>query len=127
MLTRSVFVFITFVAILGGHVFLVLTNLYALWWWADVVMHIFGGLWVGLAMTTLFPRISFVQYVASLFIFGIGWEVLEFFFNTPLFGVNEANPADPIWILDTLTDLVNDVWSGLFFWYLRWAYNRSHA
>lgn len=68
-----------------------------------------GGAWVAYLFLVLRRRARPIAIISFVFLIGIGWEVLEYMFNVPFFGVGEASFADSLWILDTLMDLFFDV------------------
>lgn len=80
-------------------------------WWIDVVLHILGGLWIGLALFWLFflsgkvrvPNSSlvsvFLYVVLGTLIIGVGWEMFEYISGT--FITEEMFP-------DTIHDLFAD-------------------
>ncbi|HEY4477002.1 MAG TPA: hypothetical protein VJB56_00040 [Candidatus Paceibacterota bacterium] len=103
------------VAILVAHSVAVENGYYNTFWWLDNVLHAAGGAWVAHFALIVFGARSRAQIVLFVFLCGGAWEILEFFLNTPFFGVNEANIRDPIWLLDTLTDLTVDVVAGFLF------------
>jgi len=102
-------------AILTAHSVAADTGYYNTFWWLDIVLHAAGGAWVAYFSFVVFCARSRALIFMFVLLFGGAWEILEFFLDTPFFGVNEANIRDPIWFLDTLTDLTVDVVAGFLF------------
>lgn len=92
--------------------------LYFHWWWADIVMHFLGGLFIGSAalwwiryevpigLRKYVPR--FVSVFIIVLLVGIGWEVLEKIFDAH---------ASINYVLDTTLDLVTNM-AGMMAAYL---------
>lgn len=112
---RYLILIASLVVILTAHGIAVENGYYNTFWWFDNVLHAAGGAWVAYLSLIVFRARSRAQIVMFVFLCGGMWEILEFFLNTPFFGVNEAHIRDPIWLLDTLTDLVVDVIAGFLF------------
>lgn len=110
MASRIALLGIALIVILGIHTLGITPerNWYNQFWWLDWILHFAGGAWVALmyVVSTRHPRP--VSIVAFTFIVGFVWEVLEYYYNVPFFGVGEASFADSLWILDTLIDLALD-------------------
>jgi len=108
---RIAFLGIALAGILGLHILGITPerDWYNQFWWLDWILHFAGGAWVALMYVTLVRRPHPVLIVAFTFVIGFVWEVLEYYYNIPFFGVGEASFADSLWILDTLIDLTLDV------------------
>lgn len=102
---------LSLVAILGLHAVSIMPqyNWYNQFWWLDWILHFAGGAWMTLFFLVLRPRTQSLVVIGFVFFVGIGWEMLEYMFSVPFFGVGEASFADSLWILDTLMDLFFDV------------------
>lgn len=84
--------------------------LYFLWWWADIVMHFLGGLFIGLSALwwlrfeipiSIRHRIpAFLWALVIVLAVGVSWEIFERVTNS----YNAVNYA-----LDTATDLLMDI------------------
>jgi hypothetical protein len=108
----SLFVAVAVVGVL--HHFAIAHFWYWTLWWFDVVMHILGGVALGLAalwFLLLFrflercsPRQVFALTLAVVLVVGIGWEAFEFF--AQLFVQGHFFP-------DTFHDIAADVAGGL--------------
>ena len=117
MTRRFLLLFLVFLAILVLHYAIITRGLYNRYWWLDIVLHTFGGMWVGGVYVFLRSSTRLVFWRVFLFALTVGifWEILEFVFNTPFFGVDEAHFSNPLWVLDTLSDLFVDVVASLAF------------
>jgi|GEM_PF-1266915 len=102
---------ITLAAILGTHALGITPerNWYNQFWWLDWILHFAGGAWVALMFTVSTRRARPISIISFVFAAGFLWEVLEYYYNIPFFGVGEASFSDSLWILDTLIDLGLDV------------------
>ena len=80
--------------------------LYLNWtfWWYDIVLHLLGGVWVALAVSTVLVRFArqptLVHCILGIAVVGVLWELFEVAVGMP----REANYA-----LDTSIDLLMDV------------------
>ncbi len=109
--TTGIFFLILIIAILHlGGIYL---HLYWRLFWFDWIVHVLGGIWI--SITTLF--LSIQKSRGSLFrnmaigimaavLIGIGWEIFEV-------RVGAALPYDPLYPLDTATDLGLDIVGGI--------------
>lgn len=87
------------------------------WWW-DIILHILGGLWVGLAtawaLVSLDKHVHLLLCVAAALTIGIAWEVFEY----------AAHMGGSIFMsypLDTTKDILDDSLGGI----LAWSFVRS--
>ncbi len=86
---------------------------YWLYWWMDVLMHVFGGLLIGLLALAFHSYFSLDRSTKNLFVFvivlvlviGVGWEIFEY--TTNVFVAEEPFP-------DAFHDLFADLAGGLF-------------
>ena len=85
-------------------------------WWSDMLMHFFGGLWLGLAFIWFLlrknisfePHFQFIcQTISFVLLIGVLWEFFEFFTNNYIGG-------DRFNILDTVSDIFFDLAGGTF-------------
>lgn len=98
-------------------------SLYSIFWWYDMPMHFFGGLFTGLLVIVVFlRRQSFFEYsilktsfivLAAVLVIGVAWELYEHLFDI-VAGRNQI-------ILDSISDIFFDLAGGLqaVFVYLR--------
>ena len=81
-------------------------------WYFDMIMHFFGGFWVGLVLFCVFEieEIS-LKFVFKILLFtltiGIGWEIFEIL-------VNDVLIKNPFNYLDTFSDIFFDLSGGTF-------------
>ena len=88
-------------------------------WYFDMIMHTFGGLWVGLLGLYLFPSESFrfsleskaltgavFKILLFVLIVGIGWELFEI-------AVNDVIAKNPFDYIDSASDVFFDLFGGL--------------
>ena len=80
-------------------------------WYFDIIMHFLGGFWLGLVAVYFFsPRnisnSSVFKILAFVLLVGLGWEVFEIWIN------NFVGPMS-FNIVDTLLDIVLDIFGGL--------------
>jgi len=113
-LFRFIFGLIALIAIL--HILAIEFYLYWTLWWFDVLIHFLGGLWIGLSVLWFVFLSGYVtrfqlQYtnaliltLLSIIIVAVGWEVFEFFVESPL----EEN-----YMFDTITDLIMGTFGAL--------------
>lgn len=105
MLQFLLLIFIAFADIYFG-----LGKMYfwSIWWW-DVLMHILGGLWVGLFfayVATYMPyRIGLAHCIAAALVVGAGWEVFEYLTHI-------GGSVFMSYPLDVVKDLVDDALGG---------------
>ena len=90
--------------------------LYWVFWWYDIVLHVFGGAWAALAMMWVFAAFGKTHAGTSLIgiviVIGIAWELFE--------GLIGA-PRESKYLFDTSLDLLMDVFGALF---ALWIVNR---
>ncbi len=101
-------VFLMFLMFLANSVILKFHWYYSIWW-IDMVMHFFGGAWVGLFFFYVFYTRKWFSnkiliIILSVLLIGISYEVFEFFLGTI--------SREPFDILDTLSDLFFDLLGG---------------
>jgi hypothetical protein len=115
--------------ILGLHVISVTTeyNWYNQFWWLDWMLHFAGGAWAAYLFIVLSRYRQLLAVVSFVFLVGIGWEVLEYMFDVPFFGVGEASFSDSLWILDTLKDLFCAVAAALLVALLANRYTKDNV
>ena len=98
----------------AGFIFFILIVNYAamkFYWyysipWFDMLMHFFGGLWLGFAFIWLYqPGISYLKIIAGVLLFGVFWEVFEMV-------IHQSFLRDPFDLPDTLSDLFFDMLGG---------------
>ena len=100
-------------------------NLYEIYSWYDIPMHLLGGLWVSLFSLFLYPHINkrfsianshmgvFVMIFFILLFITVSWEIFEL-----VGGMMSLN--DPGYWPDTLGDIMNGFIGGIlgyFYWY----------
>ena len=89
-------------------------------------MHTFGGFWVAWLLLSARRGLSASLLVLLILLIGVLWEALEFFFISPWFGWT-PRVNDPIWLLDTLSDLAVDMGAGLLLWVTVSFYNKDNV
>lgn len=101
------------------HAFAVTLSLYWYYWWFDVLMHLWGGVLLGLGIHTLSTfkwfrfQLTIVFLSSFLLVVTVGWEVFERF--TGLYS--------PIgYIADTSQDLLLGIGGGLLTHFLLKTY-----
>lgn len=129
MAFRLILLSLSLVAILGLHMVSITAeyNWYNEFWWLDWILHFAGGAWVAVFSLVFKRRAQPLAVVAFAFFVGIGWEVLEYVFNVPFFGVGEASFGDSLWILDTLMDLFFDVSAAMLVALLANRYTKGNV
>lgn len=78
-------------------------NTESLYWkyvWFDVPMHFLGGIVVALLAVSLREKFSPLLFIAVVFVVGVGWEVIEYFYN----GISKETN----YVFDTALDLLMD-------------------
>jgi len=101
-------------------------DLYWVWGWFDIVMHVAGGFWFGFVVVWFFffsdyvnipPRSSIASFLlialASGFMVGLGWEVFEYVTGQTL--VQEGYLTDTI--VDLIMDSIGALIAGSFLWW----------
>lgn len=111
-MSRYIILVAVLVIILGAHATAVSGGYYNTYWWLDIVLHMAGGAWVAGASFVYLKLRRRASIFLSLCVFAVVWETLEFFLNTPFFGVGEAHIDDPLWILDTIKDFIVGISAG---------------
>ncbi len=91
------------------------------------MLHAVGALFLFALYKVFVRRRSFFGFCVFLIIAGSLWEVFEFFFNGSLFGVEEARLGNPIWLLDTIKDLLVDLIAGMLWWQVISKYNKHNV
>lgn len=96
------------VAVLDIHFGIGEMYFWRIWWW-DILMHMLGGLWVGLVFAyaaTYTPyRVSVIHCIIAAFAVGAGWEVFEYVFHM-------GGSVFMSYPLDTAKDLFDDAVGG---------------
>ncbi len=96
-----------------------LTGLYVTFFWYDIMMHILGGVGIGLFVTAIIKlhgREIINKHrviICSVIIVGMGWELFEIYFRLTGY---------PLWskmyYIDTVKDLIDDTIGALVVVYL---------
>ncbi|MEK7650133.1 MAG: hypothetical protein AAB367_04235 [Patescibacteria group bacterium] len=107
MALRIALFLISLVAILGMHVASISPerDWYNSFWWLDLVLHFAGGAWVACLFLVFVRYTNPLAVIFFATIVALCWEILEYQYNVPFFGVGEASFADSLWILDTIIDI----------------------
>jgi hypothetical protein len=95
---------------------------YFLYFWFDILMHVFGGFTITLALFLILERIPFAQMMSQtyflflvlffLFVAGAAWEVFEYWTDILFLKIGFDS-------IDTFADLVNDMFgSFIAMWYI---------
>lgn len=112
-----IWIFITIAVIAALHFSALQFYLYWRFWWFDILIHFFGGLWAALSFLWLFFQFGFtniiknnknynlaVAFLAS-FLVGVMWESFEYYF-----GIAVTDAAN--YTVDTMTDISFDLIGG---------------
>ena len=72
-------------------------------WWLDMLMHLLGGIWLGLGLIFLFKTKDFsiysiVKITLGVLVIGISWEIFEIL-------VDKATTQNSFNALDTFSDI----------------------
>jgi hypothetical protein len=102
-------------------------HLYTKIWWLDNTLHIAGGFFIAAFYRAFISKKSFSLFCAFLVVVVGIWEVLEFFLNGPFFGAEEARLSNPIWVLDTIKDMLVGIVSSILWWKAASLYNKANA
>ncbi len=80
----------------------------------DKLAHLSGGIFLALAAEWRFSRAPLAAFLAAVFTLTVGWEALEFFFDsgTRFFYAN----APDLWRLDSSGDIVAAYLGGYGYW-----------
>ena len=107
MALRIALLLISLIAILGMHVASISPehDWYNSFWWLDLILHFAGGAWVACLFLAFARNANPFVVVLFTVIAALLWELLEYQYNVPFFGVGEASFADSLWILDTIIDV----------------------
>lgn len=73
---------------------------YWTYWWLDLVMHVAGGVVLGVLVATYGSR-RFVFVLGAVLVIGLVWEVFEFALGLSI--------AEPNFVSDTVVDLAMDL------------------
>ena len=100
-------------------------NVYWLFPWFDIPMHMAGGFMVGLFAQTgidLIPKIRQKRYLlvflAVLFV-GVVWEIVEFYFGL-------TDGLGSMSRFDTIKDIIDDIIGGaLSIWFWSFLFNKN--
>lgn len=94
-------------------------------WWYDILLHLLGGVFVGLLLISYFPRAKLSSFLGALLLIGFLWEGFEILLDIYLLAKNL--PAIYMWdgLIDTVADLVFDIIGGLALWFGYYAFYRE--
>lgn len=88
-------------------------------WYFDIIMHFFGGFWLGILALYFFrPQALSLRFIlralALVLLVGVGWEIFEAF-------MDKTVSQNPLNILDTTSDIFFDAAGGAIavFYYMR--------
>ncbi|MCA9367331.1 hypothetical protein KC887_03680 [Candidatus Kaiserbacteria bacterium] len=107
---RLTLFFISALAFLGAHITANKLALYWYFWWADIIMHFWGGLLIGLgvhilaSLPSLPIRATLPWLLTILFVVTFSWEGFERYFGL-------YNPDG--YVLDTIMDIALGFTGGL--------------
>lgn len=92
------------------HTIAYVNNSYNLLPWIDIPMHIAFGMW--LALLFLYPNFSryeknFLAIFTIVMVAGLGWEVIEFLYDS-LYALPNGVPPAQHGAIDTITDIINN-------------------
>ncbi|MEK7576628.1 MAG: hypothetical protein AAB482_02940 [Patescibacteria group bacterium] len=119
--------FIGSLAIITIHRYFALRHWYVRVWWLDITLHAIAVLFLVILYYIFAPKRSFLGLCIFVMAIGATWEVFEFFFNGSLFGVEDARLNNPIWVLDTIKDLIVDFTAGILWWQVISSYNKRNV
>lgn len=102
---------------IATHQFFLYFNLFWYFWWADILMHTWGGAmvvmsWYTIERTMTFPRTMALKYNHPLLVLTfmmIGWEIFEYMFKIS----NTTN-----YVFDTILDFITGAIGGLIVFYV---------
>ncbi len=86
-----------------------------------------GAVFIVILYRAFFFKKSFFGFCIFLIIASVAWEVFEFFFNEPFFGVEGGRLDNPIWVFDTIKDLFVDLIAGVLWWRVGSSYNKHNV
>lgn len=116
------FIFVFWAVVVGAWIIGLIYYLPFKYWWFDVLMHFFGGLWVlSLILTSKNyynieiitgnkSRVSFIIFVSIVVFVGIVWEFFEFILDRYILQTGFSNMRGVY--EDTLLDLFMDMIGG---------------
>lgn len=88
------------------------------YWWFDILMHLLGGLWVGLFIfwfdewIKLPFKINLINFLALILAVGIAWELWELMFGITLVRGDK-------YVFDTILDIIMDITGGVVTYFLK--------
>lgn len=99
------------------HLFAIAFELYWLFWWFDIFMHLFGGVVVALTLYALSDLTRQIPawlldggpFMLAVIAVAMGWELFELWAGVPMYGV---------YALDTSLDILMGTIGGAVGWYL---------
>lgn len=102
-------------------------------WWFDIPMHIMGGIFLGFSAGALFFKallpLSFKERMVTILlfvlVFGLGWELFEYFVQSVIRGSQLANIGDSA--KDMLMDLLGGIIASYFVLRRLKRYNKAHV
>ncbi|MEK7195574.1 MAG: hypothetical protein AAB655_02675 [Patescibacteria group bacterium] len=116
----SLFLLVFLLLIFGLNFFGYRYDWYNTFPWYDIPMHVFGGVWLALALVYIFDgRIfilgegrklaSFSILLSAVLLIGIFWEIFEYSIDVFIFRKYSFSSV-PVYILkNSLSDLINDI------------------
>ena len=114
-----------FIFLFAAHIFAILTSAYWSIWWYDNLLHLIGGIAVGMfAIWFIYdlnkiksPDWSFffmtVVIISFTSLIGVFWEFFEYFFDKIIAPQSEEIELAQLGLADTLSDLFFDLFGGL--------------
>lgn len=113
---RLIFFAVTLVILLAIHGYFTYHAIYKKVWWADIVLHLAGGIIISSTVLSYGRSLSLIYFIAVILCIGVGWEILEVLIDTPYFGVGGMRVRDPLWALDTMKDLIVNLLGASMAW-----------
>ena len=80
----------------------------------DKVAHLLGGVLLALVVEWRFRKPRLVHFLLPLAIIAVGWEILEFFFDSETMFFYSISPN--VWVLDSIGDIVAAFLGGYGYW-----------
>lgn len=121
------------IALLATHACAIVFHIYWTLWWFDIVMHVLGGIAATMLILwwyTLFlkehdrpvtKKRLFVSALLISLVVGVLWELFEAYAGLSV-------PSDPIYIPDTISDLLSDISGALIaYLYAIMTFRQPHA
>lgn len=106
--------FLSALILLASHSLAVRYGWYVSFSYYDILMHLLGGVAVGLLVFTVATSLGYVGrkrfaiVIIGVVAFGIGWELFEIIFDMTSFPIGTN-----MYFVDTTKDMINDIIGGI--------------